>query len=443
MTAVHMCRMLLICILCCSLLSCSGGVNEDLFAISDSPYFEGMPDFSYTAEREHKEVQIVGNRSSRYSFDGLQPYFDQTGATMFPMVHFDELFTSQESYEIDGDKVTITKNILGVETVVSVTAGSNVLLRDGQEIAMATTPVKKDGTIYIPLEFVGRALSCGVGWWSSDNEVHFSPYTSICVYVWNEKENSSLRGLRYSYTISGDYTVDMPRIAANATPSYRKVRSVINNLPQNANVTTTLLYRIKGYVVPYTVFDHVIDDVYEAGLISSYNEYCLDEIPPIIKDFDDFVNDWYSLELCAIDEEAIYDSPGHVYRFSFFPAFTDQIVVRMEISDKGTADAYIKVSKGVASGHGGGISRSKKAKMNKAETDEFLELLKKNDYWNLPAEEIKLFVLDGHNFVVEGVKDGTYHIVDRCTPEEGEDVYGLQEYFFNLLKQKFRIQVRK
>jgi hypothetical protein len=45
--------------------------------------------------------------------------------------------------------------------------------------------------------------------------------------------------------------------------------------------------------------------------------------------------------------------------------------------------------------------------------------------------------LDGHNVVVEGIKDGVYHIVNRWVPKKSDPVNSIEEYFFNLIKQKF------
>jgi hypothetical protein len=178
-------------------------------------------------------------------------------------------------------------------------------------------------------------------------------------------------------------------------------------------------------------------EIHDMGLKSSYSDYCLDEIPPIIKDLGDFTNNWFSQELFALDEEALYASIVQAYRFSYFPAFADQIVVRVEIKNDSTADVYYKVSNGVAaSGGGGGILKSEKAELDSKETQEFLTLLNNTKYWDLPTE-IDVLGLDGHNVVVEGVKDGTYHIVNRWVPEKTDPVYIVEEYFFDLIKKKY------
>ena len=215
-------------LLCFALASCSKSVNSDLNTGPSLPNNEDLIGIDYTADRANLKVQIVGDGSiPPYKFDGLQPYFDNTGATMFPMTHFEELFKGKVSYEISNNNLTITKNVLDAITVVSVTTDSNILILDEKEIVMNTTPVQKDGTIYIPLEFVGRALSYGVYWNDRLEEVKFYQYTSVYIYLWNKNEDSSSSGLRYSYIISGDRNVDVSKITSNALSDFKKIRETL------------------------------------------------------------------------------------------------------------------------------------------------------------------------------------------------------------------------
>ena len=433
------CCIIMTCMFCYTLASCSGAGGNGLQPAPGLPYYEDMPDLTYAKDRAGmKEVQIEGDGSiPPYRFEKPKPYFDENGMTMFPMAHFGKLFGGNIRYETDGGKTTITKDVLGVLTVVSVEVGSNILIRDGQEILMATTPVQEGGTIYIPLEYVGHALGYGVFWNERLQCVKFYQYTSVYVYVWNEREDSSPGGLMYSYIISGDYATDMQRVMVNATREYPKVREVLDRLPGKARVLATNLYRVKGYTVPNDVFESMTSGIFASGLGSSYAKYCLDEIPPIIKDLHGYANDWYSQELYALDEEALYGSKGHIYRLSCYPAFDDTVVVRVEIRDDGAADVYYKASDGIASqGDGNGVADSGESTLGKDETRDFLMLLDDVDYWNLPME-IDSLGLDGHEIVIEGVKDGEYHIVDRWTPEEDDPVHRLEEYFLNLVWERF------
>ena len=53
------------------------------------------------------------------------------------------------------------------------------------------------------------------------------------------------------------------------------------------------------------------------------------------------------------------------------------------------------------------------------------------------STEIKVLGFDGYNVVIEGVKNGVYHIVDRWCPENDDPAYSIEMYFKDLIKQKF------
>ena len=370
-----------------------------------------------------------------------QPFVDQSGRTMFPLVHFDELFRDGLSYEINDNTIIITKNVLDVITVVSVTIDSNILIRNGVEIVMDVCPIQRGEVIYIPLRWVGESLGYRVSWkdsrsqWWPGGAVEFDQFTSFFAYVWNESEDSSLNGLRYSYCISNE-AADLSEIKANSTSDFEDVFDVIEKLPQGAKVLTTALYSVKGYKVPYDIYDEIILRVFNGGYKSSYTMLCVDEIPPIIKDLNDFTNEWYSEELFALNEEALYHSEDEIYRFSYFSAFSNPIVVRIKINDDGIAEINYKVGNGNADAHSGGILKSETAELNKNETQEFIDLLSTNAYWNLP-KEIERSGPDGSEVVIEGIKDGEYHIVNRWVPEKDDPAYNMQKYFFTLIQQKF------
>lgn len=396
-------------------------------------------------ERDGWVSMFGGSSEGQLSFSKLQqypqPFIDQSGRTMFPLVHFDELFRDGLSYEIDDNTITITKNVLDVITVVSVTIDSNILIRNGVEIVMDTCPIQRGEVIYIPLRWVGESLGYRVSWkdrrsqWWPGGEVEFDQFTSFFVYIWNESEDSLFNGLRYSYCISSE-AADLSEIKTNSTSDFEDVFDVIEKLPQGAEVLTTALYSVKGYKVPYDIYNEITLRVFKGGYKSSYTTLCIEEIPPIIKDFHDFTNEWYSEELFALDEEALYHSEAEIYRFSYFPAFSNPIVVRIKIKDDGTSEINYKVGNGNANAHSGGILKSETAELNKNETQEFIDLLSTNVYWNLP-KDIERLGLDGYEVVIEGVKNGEYHIVNRWVPEKDNPVYNIQKYFFTLIQQKF------
>ena len=182
----------------------------------------------------------------RFNFEAPLPFIDANIVVMFPLVHFDLLFRDGLSYEVHGDTVTITKNVLDVTTIVSVTVGSNMLTRNEEKIEMPAVPIRKDGTIYFPLESVGESM--GYVLLSDDRfedrRLRFIQFTSLFVYVWNEYEDSSPEGLRFSYVISGEDITDISEIKERATADVEEIFAMIRRLPRGSEILSVPFYRI-------------------------------------------------------------------------------------------------------------------------------------------------------------------------------------------------------
>ena len=56
------------------------------------------------------------------------------------------------------------------------------------------------------------------------------------------------------------------------------------------------------------------------------------------------------------------------------------------------------------------------------------DALTEADFWNLPSE-IDYSGLDGSEWILEGVKDGTYHAVERWVPLQEDPVYTIGKLF--------------
>ncbi|NJM52410.1 MAG: hypothetical protein HC846_02845 [Blastocatellia bacterium] len=142
------------------------------------------------------------------------------------------------------------------------------------------------------------------------------------------------------------------------------------------------------------------------------------------KESDDFHNDWYGKFLRIMDEKPlldISDENTEVYRFLWLRTFHHPIFVRVERNEK-TIRLFSKELDGA-----GGYDSRKTIKTTDTILDEsqwcqFLNLLEKSKYWQMPTEDTRLSGVDGAQWILEGVKDGRYHIVDRFMPEK--DNYG-------------------
>ena len=89
-------------------------------------------------DRDGWVSMVDGYSGGQFNFSRLQqypqPFVNENGRTMFPILYFDEIFRDGLSYDINDNTITITRNILDVITTVSVTIDSNVLIRNGEEI---------------------------------------------------------------------------------------------------------------------------------------------------------------------------------------------------------------------------------------------------------------------------------------------------------------------
>jgi hypothetical protein len=57
--------------------------------------------------------------------------------------------------------------------------------------------------------------------------------------------------------------------------------------------------------------------------------------------------------------------------------------------------------------------------VTEGEWDKFTDLLEQSCYWKMPTEEGNPGGKDGAQWVLEGIKEGRSHVVDRWTPEGG------------------------
>lgn len=136
----------------------------------------------------------------------------------------------------------------------------------------------------------------------------------------------------------------------------------------------------------------------------------------------DFFETWYGNNLKEMKEESflkISDKNKEAYRFLWLRSFHHPIFVRIERNQ----DKYNLVAKefeGKADIKPGKLLQTDEKTISKEEWCEFIELLEKSDFWNEKTDGFDLNRLDGAQWVLEGVKDNRYHIVDRWSPKQGE-----------------------
>lgn len=133
-----------------------------------------------------------------------------------------------------------------------------------------------------------------------------------------------------------------------------------------------------------------------------------------------FRNNWYSKHLSAMKEESLYSPEGdwiESYRFLWLRSFHNPVAVRLW---KCGSARFISVKEldGAGGYEPGRLILDRKRELTLEEWNAFRHHLEDSCYWQLPTRDDG-GGLDGAQWILEGVKGGRYHVVDRWTPQNG------------------------
>lgn len=137
-----------------------------------------------------------------------------------------------------------------------------------------------------------------------------------------------------------------------------------------------------------------------------------------------FRSGWYSKHLKALEEPSLYleskSSNAESYRFVWLRTFHHPVIVRVDIRPDGGAELTTKVSSGAGGYEPGKLVENTSRPLTQRETDKFLLTIQRLQFWKLPSHEIpEAAAIDGAQWIIEGTKDGKYHVVDRWSPTRG------------------------
>jgi hypothetical protein len=137
----------------------------------------------------------------------------------------------------------------------------------------------------------------------------------------------------------------------------------------------------------------------------------------------DFKSEWYSKELRALEEPSLYSlstSPlVESYRFLWLRAFHHPVAIRLSLNPDGTSTAIVKVASGAAGFRPSVLSEQRLQPISKEQTQAFLKRVTELSFWDAPNPVNDQTGTDGSQWVIEGVKAGRYHVVDRWSPNKG------------------------
>ena len=156
----------------------------------------------------------------------------------------------------------------------------------------------------------------------------------------------------------------------------------------------------------------------------------------------------YSKFLAAMREPSLWelaqrDPRAEAYRFLWLRSADHPVAVRLAIKPSGAGWLYGKMTGGNAETGPGGIRRWNMSWAWKSRVASFKSAWDGAGFWNLPTLDA---AADGNavcrsHWVLEGIRNGQYHVVDRCSPLPSDPVraVGLQA----LKLARFRIKARE
>lgn len=130
----------------------------------------------------------------------------------------------------------------------------------------------------------------------------------------------------------------------------------------------------------------------------------------------------YSRQLKALHEPSLWelsrkDPNAVVYRFLWLRSFHHPIAIRVVEHPNGSGWIYARMTSGRGGAEPGSILRYSNSWLRKARTEEWLAEFETTNFWSLPALLPDAHdSADGARWILEGVRNGQYHVVDRWSP---------------------------
>lgn len=111
----------------------------------------------------------------------------------------------------------------------------------------------------------------------------------------------------------------------------------------------------------------------------------------------------------------------HAYRFLWKRTFHNPIAIRLDVQEDESGILTIKVMSGAGGYDWGHLKMNESINVTKAQVNEFLKRIQDCKFWDLPtSEERRGGRKDGATWIIEGIKNGKYHIVKRWCPKDSE-----------------------
>jgi hypothetical protein len=131
---------------------------------------------------------------------------------------------------------------------------------------------------------------------------------------------------------------------------------------------------------------------------------------------------WYSSQLRALEEPSLWElsrtESTQSYRFLWLRTLDHPLSVRFDANADGTGQLVTKMSSGTGGNDPGKLVLNQTQQLTKEQIAGLLLKVEAAAFWSLPTNE-NSGGRDGARWIIEGVHQRRYHIVDRWTPSSG------------------------
>lgn len=138
---------------------------------------------------------------------------------------------------------------------------------------------------------------------------------------------------------------------------------------------------------------------------------------------DDFKAKWYSTQLRALGEPSLLaiasNTKAESYRFLWLRTFHHPIAVRVDLQADGSWILITKVASGAGGYRPGTLTTNTSRQLTSQEVQSFRSKVENDGFWDAPNPVNDQAGTDGSQWIIEGVKAGRYHVIDRWMPKTG------------------------
>jgi hypothetical protein len=166
----------------------------------------------------------------------------------------------------------------------------------------------------------------------------------------------------------------------------------------------------------------------------------------------DFRNRWYSKHLASMNEPVLYDKKDRdlkVFRYTNLGTNSNPFVIRVELIDSIVLFNY-KLTDGQGGYGTGKLIKEIQIQLPVSDWNKIIAKVESTRFWDLSSyrsfdsDGNRMVILDGTEWILEGLIGDKYHFVTRNTPEsEGDKDYAslcnlMYEYFLVIDKEATR-----